>query len=123
VSRFNKIMPVLRVTDLQRAIDWYAGVFDFQLLWRSPADGGGENAMLRSGAVELMLSTGSHLGSDPKFTGTLYFETEGVQALYDRVWDRVDGVWPLEVTDYGTREFGVRDPDGYALAFSEDAGR
>ena len=28
-------------------------------------------------------------------------------------------VWPLEVMDYGQKEFGIRDGDGYMLAFTE----
>jgi hypothetical protein len=28
-------------------------------------------------------------------------------------------VWPLDTIDYGTLEFGIRDLDGYTLAFSE----
>jgi uncharacterized glyoxalase superfamily protein PhnB len=67
-----------------------------------------------------MLSTGSHLGGRPAFTGTLYFETTGVRTLYARIKDRVEIVWPLDAMDYGSIEFGVRDPDGYMLAFSED---
>jgi len=65
-------MPVLRVTDLSRAIDWYTQRLGFVLTWRSPNDGGGENGMLDAGKTCLMLSTGSHLGAPPAFTGTLY---------------------------------------------------
>jgi uncharacterized glyoxalase superfamily protein PhnB len=121
VFRFKKVVPVLLVADLQRSVDWYAGVLGFELLWRSPADGGGENAMLHAGEVDLLLSTGSHLGAEPKFTGTLYYQVDGVDVFYERVKDRVEMLWPLEAMDYGTREFGVRDPDGYNLAFSEEA--
>jgi uncharacterized glyoxalase superfamily protein PhnB len=42
-----------------------------------------------------------------------------VQIFFARVKDRVEIVWPLEKMDYGSREFGVRDPDGYVLAFSQ----
>ena len=66
-----------------------------------------------------MLSTGSHLGGTPSFTGTLYIDMDGVEEFYEEVKDRVELVWPLDVMDYGTREFGVRDPNGYILAFSE----
>lgn len=118
-ARFRDIMPVLRVTDMQRSIDWYTQVIGFTLLWRKPDDCGGENCMLREGALTLMLSTGSHLGSKPGFTGTLYFNTPAVAEFHERIRDKVEFVWPLERMDYGTLEFGVRDPDGYTLAFSE----
>ena len=119
---FKSIMPVLRVEELQRAIDWYTGTLGFALLWRQPNDGEGENAMLESGSTHLMLSTGSHLGGKPAFTGTLYFEMSDVRALWERVKDAADVVWPLSAMDYGTLEFGIRDPDGYLLAFSEAQG-
>jgi uncharacterized glyoxalase superfamily protein PhnB len=44
---------------------------------------------------------------------------EGVAALFERVRNSAPIVWPLEAMDYGTLEFGVRDPDGYTLAFAE----
>jgi catechol 2,3-dioxygenase-like lactoylglutathione lyase family enzyme len=114
-------MPVLRVSDLQRSIDWYVGVLGFHASDRSTDDGDGEYCFIRAGETEVLLSTGSHLGGPPSFTGTLYFRVVGVDALYARVRDRVELVWPLERQDYGTREFGIRDPDGYVLAFAEPA--
>jgi catechol 2,3-dioxygenase-like lactoylglutathione lyase family enzyme len=120
VTRFNKIMPVLRVADLQKAVDWYTHILGFEVVWRSPMDGGGENCLLHAGAVDLLLSTGEHLGGPPALTGTLYFDVEGVDELFARVKDRVEVVWPLGDQEYGTREFGVRDGDGYLLAFAEE---
>jgi len=42
----------------------------------------------------------------------------GVDDLYDVVNGRAEVVWPPEDQEYGTRESGVRDPDGYILAFA-----
>jgi hypothetical protein len=39
--------------------------------------------------------------------------------LYDAVLGRAEVVWRLGDQEYGTREFGVRDPDGYFLGFLE----
>ncbi len=119
MTRILSIMPVLRVADLQRSIDWYVGVLRFHAGDRLTNDGGGENCFLQAGDVELLLSTGSHLGGPPSFTGTLYFRVVGVDALYEKVRGRPEIVWPLERMEYGTREFGIRDPDGYTLGFAE----
>jgi hypothetical protein len=69
--------------------------------------------MLEAGETAVLLSTGAHLGEKPAFTGTLYFEMKGVEEFYGRVKDGVEMVWPLASMEYGTREFGVRDLDGY----------
>lgn len=114
-------MPVLRVADMTKSIGWYTQRLGFELSWRSPGDGDGENAMLQAGETSLMLSTGSHLGAKPAFSGTLYFEMDGVPEFFARIKDHVEIVWPLETMEYGTIEFGIHDPDGYTLAFSQDA--
>jgi catechol 2,3-dioxygenase-like lactoylglutathione lyase family enzyme len=120
MPEFRNIIPVLRVADLQRALDFYTGVLGFSVAWQAANDGGGENAMLQAGATSLLLSTGSHLGDKPQFTGTLYFNMTGVLGFFERVKEKVEVVWPLETTDYGQLEFGIRDLDGYTLAFAEE---
>ena len=122
MPQIHNIVPVLRVVEITQAIGFYTTILGFDLLWQMPADGGGEHCMLKAGGAELMLSTGAHLGDRPAFTGTLYFNMDGVEAFFERVKDRVELVWPLELMDYGLREFGIRDLDGYTLAFAEQVG-
>jgi len=122
VTQILAIMPVLKVTDLQRSIDWYTQVLGFHADHRFAGDGDGEICFLRADDTEVLLSTGSHLGGSPSFTGTLYFRVIGVDQLFAKVNGRAEIVCPLERQDYGTREFGIRDPDGYLLAFAERDG-
>jgi uncharacterized glyoxalase superfamily protein PhnB len=119
MPEFLSIVPVLKVGDLQRAVEFYSNLLGFTVAWRADNDGGGENAMLRSGATNLLLSTGSHLGDRPQFTGTLYFNMKGVREFFEQIKEKVNIVWPLEMMDYGQLEFGIRDLDGYTLAFAE----
>jgi uncharacterized glyoxalase superfamily protein PhnB len=119
---FKAVTPVLKVADLQRAVGFYTTVLGFSVAWREDNDGGGENAMLRAGATSLLLSTGPHLGEKPQFTGTLYFDVTGVRDFFEQVKEKVEVVWPLEAMEYGQREFGIRDLDGYTLAFAEAMG-
>jgi len=113
-------MPVLRVSDMQRAIDWYTHLLGFEVHSHF-VFGGVESCVLQIGATRLRLFTGSHAGGKPAFNDTLYFERSGVRELWNRIRDQVEIVKPLELMEYGTLEFRVRDPDGYALAFVEPA--
>ena len=119
MADFKTIVPVLKVADMQRAVDFYTGVLGFSVSWQAANDGGGANCMLAAGATNLLLSTGSHLGNEPQFTGTLYFNLVGVRDFFEKVRHRVQVVWPLETMEYGQMEFGIRDCDGYVLAFAE----
>src|SRR5262245_42597125 len=103
---------------MRRAIDFYTGVLGFTVCWRAANDGGGENCMLAAGATNLLLSTGSQLGDKPRFSGTLYFHMTGVEEFFQRIKNKVEIVWPLERMEYGQTEFGIRDSDGYTLAFA-----
>jgi catechol 2,3-dioxygenase-like lactoylglutathione lyase family enzyme len=54
----------------------------------------------------------------PVLSGTIYVRIDDVDALARTV----DGLSPLEwgpeTMDYGMREFALRDPDGYLIAFA-----
>jgi uncharacterized glyoxalase superfamily protein PhnB len=53
--------------------------------------------------------------------GTLYFYPESVDALYEEIKDHTPPAWGPEFSDWGARELGLRDPNGYFLTFTEDA--
>jgi len=119
MADFKNIVPVLKVSDLSKSVAFYTGVLGFTVAWQSANDGGGENCMLQAGAANLLLSTDAHLGDRPQFTGTLYFHMVGVREFFEQIENRVEIIWPLETMDYGQTEFGIRDADGYILAFAE----
>jgi hypothetical protein len=44
-----------------------------------------------------------------------------VDALYEQIKGHTTPAWGLEVREWGTRELGLQDPDGYFLTFMEPA--
>ncbi|HEF4760163.1 TPA: bleomycin resistance family protein [Pseudomonas putida] len=58
-------------------------------------------------------------GSPVACSGTIYCAIKQVDHYYDVVKDKVDIAWPLQDMPYGSREFGVRDCNGYYLAFAQ----
>jgi uncharacterized glyoxalase superfamily protein PhnB len=113
----KELIPLLRARDLDETIVFYRDLLGFQLCWRE-----GDTASLQSGRVGLMFSTGENLGTEPCLSGTLYFYPENVTGLWEELRGRVEIEWPLETMSYGTREFGIRDCNGYVLAFAEVLG-
>lgn len=65
----------------------------------------------------------AHTGeSAPAFTGSLYITCDDVDAMWQRVKDRVTACHPIEDFDHGMREFGIIDNNRYLLQFGPSAG-
>ena len=53
-----------------------------------------------------------------KCTWTIYFFIEDVEGYYEQIKEKAIITWPLQEMPYGTVEFGVKDYDGYSVAFA-----
>ncbi len=80
-------------------------------------------AELRRDSVTLQFHTEPSAGTptSPVCSGTFYIFPASVEALAAEFRGKVDFAWGPEVMPYGMLEFGIRDPNGYFLAFSEPA--
>ncbi len=104
-----KLYPALRFRDADAAKRWLVDAFGFEEheIVRDAA-GGIVHAELRLGDDMVMLGPG-----DRAKTG-VYIAVDDVDSAYERVRAAgADIVRELEDTDYGSREFTVRDADGY----------
>jgi uncharacterized glyoxalase superfamily protein PhnB len=78
-------------------------------------------ARVRLGAANIMLAQPNvHLAwQGPRFTGSIYLEVDNVEELWESLKDRARIVYPIETMEYGVREFGVLDDNGYQLSFAQ----
>lgn len=79
-------------------------------------------AELERDGVQLMISgPNEHLDeTGPCFTGSFYFDCRDVDLLFERLQRAgVEICYPVETFDYGMREFGIFDNNGYLLQFGE----
>jgi catechol 2,3-dioxygenase-like lactoylglutathione lyase family enzyme len=115
---FLVVHPVLGARDVPAAVDWYVGKLGFRLMF----DDGGtpvRYAGVRRGAVEIHLQwhgVDSFAGPDgdcPSYR----FVVDDPDALHVEYVANGVSAGPLRDTPWGTREFGVYDPNGMALAF------
>ncbi len=56
----------------------------------------------------------------PDFTGFLYLFVDDVDAEAERLKPLVKTIWGPEDMDYGLREFGFEDVNGYRLVLAKD---
>ena len=112
---------ILKAADVRRTIEWYTGI-GFTLLGSFPEEGEPTWCELgRDGTTLQFLGGETPWPGPPAFTGTIYVYPPSVQAVSDEIDGRVVPEWGPEVREWGARELGLRDPDGYFLTFTEDA--
>lgn len=115
------IVPMLATVDLARTVAFYEEFLGFECRGKYP-DANPCWVSLQNGACEIAF----HLPNTetdfekPALTGTLYLYVENVDALWKSLGERVEIVYPIENFDYGMREFGIRDCNGYILNLGQN---
>lgn len=56
----------------------------------------------------------------PAFTGSFYFNTDEIDALWAELKDKANVAYGIENFEYGMREFAVYDNNGYLLQFGQE---
>ena len=113
-----EVIPTLGVGDLGEAVEFYQGL-GFTREWSYPSEGEPEQVGLAIGPITVMLS----LCHDPPaelqrqnlyvVMGSLSeYHAELQRSLGDRLTDIVE-------SDYGMRDFSIRDAWGHLLTFGE----
>jgi uncharacterized glyoxalase superfamily protein PhnB len=117
----------LQAADAPALIDYYTDTFGFVIAARYGNGDIVDHAQLNwpEGTGGIMLGShkpGAACSREPGGAGC-YVVTNDPDALYERVLQRkADVVRPLEKTDYGSREFTVRDPEGNLWSFGDYTG-
>jgi catechol 2,3-dioxygenase-like lactoylglutathione lyase family enzyme len=105
-----------RVSDLDRARDFYVGLLGFQELYRDDTD---RWLRLGRGEVELHLAEGSNVG-DPEGEAIVSLDVPDVKAEADRLRDAGAEVGTVLEIPSTIRLLDVYDPDGNRLQLSQD---
>ena len=107
----------LATEDVARSVQFYVE----QLGFTCPLQFDGF-ARVRLGAADVMLALpNAHLPwQGPRFTGSIYLGGRQCRRAVGRfLKTRARIVYPIETTEYGMREFGVLDDNGYQLSFAQ----
>src|SRR5882672_5181446 len=103
MPQFKKLTPNLLVANVERSLTFYIDTLGFARGFTVPDASPFVFASVTSGDVEIFFNDAAAAVKEyPAFaarpigaTGTLYIEVEGVDALHDRLKDRVPIVIPM----------------------------
>ena len=131
----RKGVPLIRVPDVARALEWYASI-GFKEIARYEDDGVVNFGMVSFGKAELMLNMHGKAGANDV---SLWFYTDHIDQLYQLLKARqldaaqaalagepdagegIEFTQDIEDMFYGARQFCIRDLNGYELYFIQDA--
>jgi uncharacterized glyoxalase superfamily protein PhnB len=121
-SQSPGMFPTLRYTDGKAAIEWLCRVFGFKTHAEfANKDGSIGHAELQIGTAVVGLSSiGPASVANPwtQVREGIYLTVSDVDALHDRAKAAgADIASPLKDQEYGSREFGARDPGGHLWGF------
>jgi uncharacterized glyoxalase superfamily protein PhnB len=117
--RLTKLRPTLWTENLHATVDFYVQVLGFICEEFNEHWGW---ASLWKDEVELMVSAPDEHSHYHQigFTGSFYFNVENVDALWSQLKDRVAVSYEPENFEWGMREFGIYDNNGYLLQFGQE---
>ena len=118
-----KLEPLFYVKNLQKSVNFYRGILEFNLGEYFPDKTNPTYIPVFIDNYKLMLCLARE--SNQKFynkglggSGTqLFIQTEKVDDIWKKVKDKVEIFDNIETKPWGDREFTIKDPDGYLLTF------
>lgn len=110
--------PMFYTVDFDATLAFYIDVLGFKLEVRLDEFGWAD---LSRDDVEVMIAKpNAHMPFEKAaFTGSIYFNVEDVDALWDELKDKTKVCYPVETFSYGMREFAIFDNNGYLLQFGQ----
>jgi catechol 2,3-dioxygenase-like lactoylglutathione lyase family enzyme len=116
--KLQSIRPMLWTHNLNDTVNFYTDILKFSLVNRN--DDWGWAALVKD-EVEIMLAKpNEHTPFDnPVFTGSFYFNTDDVDALWNDVKDKAKICYVPGDFEWGMREFAIYDNNGYILQFGQ----
>ena len=114
---------ILKTLDMAGTIDWYTRI-GFELQGQFPDTGAATWCELARDGVALQFLAGDTPWPEaPSFTGTFYIYPVSVSEVHQSIRHHTPIEWGPEVREWGMRELGLRDPNGYFITFAEPVTR
>lgn len=117
--KITGLRPMLWTEDLMGSVNFYTETLGFTANEFNEEWGW---ASLSKDDVSIMLAKPNEHTEYEKigFTGSFYFNTDEVDALWEELKDKAKICYGIENFFYGMREFAIYDNNGYLLQFGQE---
>lgn len=116
----RKIVPMIHVPDVAATAQWYESIgFSIVDTARECDEGEVNWALLRLGESTIMLNAGGKPSDAQRREFDLYIHVDDVDSVRQSLNGKGTMVEDLHDTFYGTREFIVRDLNGFWITFGQ----
>ena len=105
---------LLRCRDIEETREFYHAVLGFHTVASAES-----TLTVEKEGSKLIFTTQDLWHAEPTLSGTIYFLLADAEAFYMSIKDKTPIAWPMQDMPYGSREFGLRDCNGYFLAFQQ----
>jgi uncharacterized glyoxalase superfamily protein PhnB len=115
----TRVVPMVNVPDVKATVAWYESIgFAVRATHEEPGCPM-DWASLLLGTSEVMLSAGGRPASSPRRDVDLYVHVDDVDRCYESVAMKAEVVEAPHATEYGMREFIIKDLNGFWLTFGQ----
>ncbi len=121
MTKLKGVAPILETENLRESVAFYEEQLGFECEGFWPENDEPQWASLKRGkAVIMLVVRNAHSNVEkPTLTGSLYLYPESVDEAWEELKNKVEICYEIETFDYGMREFGVYDCNGYLLSFGQ----
>jgi len=118
MMKLTALRPMLRTNHMEETIRFYTGVLGFTLSEYN--DTWGWVSLSRDEVSIMLAGLNEHVPFEQAtFTGSFYFNTDAVDALWLQWKDKVKVCYAPETFEWEMREFAIYDNNGYILQFGQ----
>ncbi len=107
------LILLLRCNDIGETRRFYQSALGFNVV------GGTEGLTVEKNGGKLIFTEENLWHRQPALSGTIYFTVPDADEYFASIKDSVAVAWPIQDMPYSSREFGIRDCNGYYLAFQQ----
>jgi uncharacterized glyoxalase superfamily protein PhnB len=113
------LRPILWSDKFEETIAFYTSVLGFEVSEKN--DEWGWASLHKDGVALMLAKPNAHVPfHKPMFTGSFYFNTDDVDALWEKLSSTAEVCYGIEDFEWQMREFAIYDNNGYILQFGQE---